>query len=43
MRQIEARWPGNPVSLARILELFGPNLLPGYVEVNQPSVAERFD
>ncbi|GAC1690480.1 MAG: hypothetical protein PVS2B2_28560 [Candidatus Acidiferrum sp.] len=37
MRQIEARSPGNPVPLPRILDVLGPNLLRTRMAVNKPS------
>jgi hypothetical protein len=42
MRQIDTRWPGNPVPLPQILDVFGPNLLRGRIAVNQPSAIDRF-
>ena len=42
MRQIGARWPGNPMPLHRILDVFGPNLLRGRIAINTPSAVDIF-
>jgi hypothetical protein len=42
MRQIDARWPGNPVPLPRILDVLGPNLLRARMAANKPSTVDIF-
>lgn len=36
-RQIDLRWPGNPVPLPRILDVLGPNLLRARTAAHQAS------
>jgi hypothetical protein len=42
LRQNDARWLGNPVSLPRIVDVLGPNLLRGRIAANKPSAADIF-